>query len=416
MTIRKIRLLLGFLGTLVAAETLAGGLWLNEYGSPVQARAGAGAQAGTDDASAGFFNPAAMSRLDQPEIMLTGGVIYPTMEFDVDQAGTANGTGDGGDAGEWTPGGSLFYVHPLNDRWALGVSGVAMSGAGIDYQDDWAGRYQATDVDLLVAGLVPAISYRINDRFSVGLSLPVMYGDLTLKVAIPSPLDPVAGPDGNAKITGDDIQVGVTAGAMFEVSDRTRVGLIYQSKFDFEFDGDIEIDPVGYDVGVDTGLPLAAIVRLGLQHTFSDQIRGHLTLGWDDWSDLDNVMLSTSSGGAPLPRNWHDTYHSAVGLEYDLSRRWGLQGGVAYDTYPTNGADRTADMPMDRQIRYTLGAEYRRDNGMKIAASFVYADYGDGKINSARNPPLVGVQGEYDDNNIFFFSLSANWQLGSRQP
>jgi long-chain fatty acid transport protein len=366
-----LKTLLIVLSGFLTNQVLAGGLWLNEYGSPVQGRAGAGAQAGTDDASAGFFNPAAMSRLDESEIMLTAGIIYPTMEFNVDQGGALNGTGDGGDAGEPTPGGSLFYVHPLNDRWSLGLSGVALSGAGIDYDDDWAGRFQATEVDLLVIGLIPAISYRINDRLSVGVSVPVMYGDLTLKVAVPNPLDPVNGPEGQAKISGDDVEVAVMVGAMFELSQRTRLGLIYQSKFDFEFDGDIEIDPPDFEVGVDTELTFAPIVRFGLYHAFSDNLRGHMTLGWDGWSELDSVMLSTSSGGTALPRDWHDTYHSAAGVEYDFAGRWSIQGGVAYDTSPTNGMDRTADMPMDRQIRYAFGTKYRRDNGMTIGASLV---------------------------------------------
>ena len=406
------RKIVALLVTLASTQAIAGGLWINEYGSPVMGRAGAGAQAGTDDASAAFFNPATMSRLEQSDFMGTLGYIVPTMEFDVDLAGEVNGFGNGGNAGEESPMGSIFYVRPINEDWTVGISGIVLAGAGIDYNAGWAGRFHDDEVSLLIGGVIPAVSYQVTERFSIGVSVPVMYGDLDMKVSVPNPEDPVNGIDGQAEIKGDDTQVGVTVGLAFELTERTRMGAMYQSKFDFEFDGDVTISPVDFEVGVDTELTMAPIVRFGLTHEFTDQLRGHATLGWDGWSDLKSVNLSTSTGGGVLPRNWHDTYHSAIGLEYDLNQRFTLQGGLAYDTSPTNKNDRTADMPMDEQIRYALGAEYRRDSGMKLAASFVYADYGDGKIFSDRNPPLVGFSGKYKDNNIIFFALSANWPLG----
>ena len=398
--------------TLACSPAWAGGLWLNEYGSPVQGRAGAGAQAGTDDASTAFHNPAAMSRLDQSELMLTGGFVYPTTEYDIDRGSPANGNGNGGEAGETSPGGSLFYVHPLNDRWSFGFSGLALSGAGLDYDRDWAGRFQAQKVEILIAGVVPSVSYRINDRLSVGASVPVMYGDLTMKVAVPNPLDPANGAEGQAKIKGDDVQVGLGLGALFEISQSTRIGAYYQTGFDFEFGGDVTIEPPSFEVGVSTDVQFAPVIRASLSHDITRDLRGHLSFGWDGWSEMDNIMLSTSSGGSALPRNWHDTYHSAIGLEYQLNDAWKVQTGLAYDTDPTNAIDRTADMPMDSQTRYGFGVEHVRDSGLKLAASLVYADYGDGKINSARNPPAVGWSGELDDNDIVFFSLSADWTLG----
>ena len=39
--------------------------------------------------------------------------------------------------------------------------------------------------------------------------------------------------------------------------------------------------------------------------------------------------------------------------------RWLLQVGFSYDTSPVDSDDRTPDMPMDRQIRYTTGVQYK---------------------------------------------------------
>ena len=73
-------------------------------------------------------------------------------------------------------------------------------------------------------------------------------------------------------------------------------------------------------VGVNTEMTLADTIRVGVSHEFNEQWRGHVTVGWDNWSELGEILLSTSSGGAALPRNWEDTYHFAVGVEYDIDR------------------------------------------------------------------------------------------------
>ena len=47
----------------------AGGLWITEYGQPTMGRAGAGEEAGTDDATMALLNPAAMSRIKERSIL-----------------------------------------------------------------------------------------------------------------------------------------------------------------------------------------------------------------------------------------------------------------------------------------------------------------------------------------------------------
>jgi hypothetical protein len=77
-----------------------------------------------------------------------------------------------------------------------------------------------------------------------------------------------------------------------------------------------------------------------------------------------------------------------------------------------NKEDRMPDMAMDEQFRYAFGVEHRRDSGTTISASLVYADYGDAEIVSAKNPPVIGYSGEYNTNEILFFSLAFNFPLG----
>ena len=399
------------LATLVVCQAQAGGLWITEFGQPTQGRAGAGEEAGNGDATDAFLNPAAMVMLEKSEILISGGVIAANVEFDVESSGIANGDGDGGDAADPAPGGSVFYAHPINDKWSVGISGVALTGSLLDYDDDWAGRYQVQDVSILVVGLVPSVAYAVTEKLSLGLSVPIMYSQLDMDVAVPNFNTPTTGPDGKINLDGNDTQAAFTFSGLYQFSDSTRVGVRGTSRFEFEYDGDISADLLG-QVGVETQLTLAGLVRAGLSHDFSETWSGHLTWGWDNWSKMGDIFISTNSGGASLGRQWEDTYHYAVGADYRMNPRLTLRAGIAYDTDPTRAKDRTADMPLDRQIRYAIGGDYIRDSGMRVSGSLVYADYGDAEIDSDENLPAFGLKGKYETNQIWFASLSFNWPLG----
>jgi long-chain fatty acid transport protein len=266
-------------------------------------------------------------------------------------------------------------------------------------------------VSILVIGLVPSVAYQVTDKFSVGVSVPVMYSDLDMDIAVPNLMSPVEGPDGTVNVEGDDTQVAGTISFLYQFSDHTRLGGRATSKFDFEYGGNISADLLG-EVGVSTELTMADIVRVGLSHDFNEKWSGYATWGWDNWSELGAIFLSTNTGGAALPRNWEDTYHYSVGADYRLDQRWTLRAGVAYDTDPVDAKDRTADMPLDEQFRYAIGADYVRDSGMRISGSLVYADYGDAEIDSAKLPPVFALKGKYKDNEIWFANVSFNWPLG----
>lgn len=400
------------LGLGISAHVNAGGLWLSEYNQPTMGRAAAGEAAGSGDASDAFFNPASMSRHEESQLMVAGGLILPQVEFDVDQGSAINGTGDGGDAGDLTPSASVFYTRPLNERWSFGIGGLALTGSALDYDDDWVGRFQAKEVSLVVIGAVPSVSYRVNDKLSLGLAVPVMYSDLELKIAVPEIVTPAPIGEGRAKIDGDDIQVAASGSFHYAFNDRTAVGGRITSKFEFEYDGSVQTEFLR-EVGVSTELTLATIARLGLSHELNDRWSLYASLGWDNWSQMDEVFLSTSSNGASLPRNWEDTYHYGLGADYRLNERWTLRAGMAFDTSPIqDDEDRTADMPIDEQYRFAIGADQRRDNGSVISYSLVYADYGDARLENPDLLPVLGFTGDYDTNRIWFFSVSYNMGRG----
>ncbi|MDX2349025.1 MAG: outer membrane protein transport protein [Porticoccus sp.] len=395
--------------TLMPLTSMAGGLWLNEFGDPSQGRASAGSAAGTGDASNSAHNPAAMTRLDGDHVMVTGGFIHSNVEFDVKSNGILNGDGDGGSLGDTIPIGSVFYTSQLNDKTWLGVSFGGWAGAGLDYDNDWAGRVQTTEVELTAMVLMPSVGYKLTDQLSVGIGLPIMYTELEMDLAAPQ------GPglnDGTAKLDGDDVAVALNLSVSYDYNDTTRIGAIYNSEFEAEYSGRVKTTG-DVNTSTDTELTFAAKVRVSLSHDMTDSTTGHLSWGWEDWSAMDDVIISAENGGASLPKKWEDTYHYAVGLTHTISDTWRINTGIAYDTNPVDKTDRTADLPVDRQVRYAFGVEHTPSKGPSIAASLVYVDLGSAAIESdgLGDGGLTGYSGDFGSNDLFLFSISANWDL-----
>jgi long-chain fatty acid transport protein len=248
----------------------------------------------------------------------------------------------------------------------------------------------------------PSIAYRANNWLSLGGGPQVMYADLELKTKAPPPIG-----NGEVKIDGNDVAFGFGLGALFEVSDWTRLGILYQSQIEPEFSGDVKFSggAVNADAGVDTKITLAQFIKISGYHELNDRWALLGTVGWEDWSAFKDVNISTDRGSQKIPRDWKDTWKFAAGVHFRPVDKWLLQLGFSYDTSPVDSDDRTPDMPIDRQIRYATGVQYKWSDRLSVGGEFVYADYGKAKIDNDL------LKGDYKRNDIFFFAMNANWKF-----
>jgi long-chain fatty acid transport protein len=343
-----------------AGVVQAGGLYLNEFATPSMGTAGAGGEAWGNDASTAFafHNPAGMTRLEGHQLSLGIGLGKGSTEFDAN-GNTPFGGGNGSDAAGLVPLLGSHGVLSLTEDLKLGFSVFSVAGAALDYKNNWAGRYQNQDVSILTVTANPTIAYQVTDWLSVAGGVMVTYADLDFKLAVPP------GGAGNAKIDGDDITHGFNFGAMFDLSPQTRIGVIYVSEQEIDFDGNLKVNPAGINVGSTTSLNLAQAVRVGGYHEIDDQWAILGTVGWEDWSTMDSLF---------------------VNAHYKPVDDWLLQAGVTYDTSPVDAKDRTADMPIDRQIRFALGAQHQLSETMTVGGAVEYVETS-GALGSATLTP-----------------------------
>ena len=388
----------------MALPALAGGIYANEMGTPEMGTAGAGAEAVALDASTAipFYNPAGMTRLEGHQFIVAAGVLAASVEFEPAPETTFSG-GDGGQAAGPLPILTVAYVHSFSERLKFGAALFAAAGAGVEYDTDWVGRKQAQTSEIAALSLSPTLAYRISDLVSIAGGVNFMATTFLLKVE---------GARAGSQITidGTDTAFSFNFSLLFEPSDRTRVGVTYMSETEFDYAGDLTRVPGSLTAPTNTTLSLVQFARVGAYHDISSKVAILGTLGWEDWSAMENQFVSVGAVGTlPIPRNWEDTYRYGLGLHYRVGDPWLIRFGVSYDTSPTRAVDRTADLPVDTQLR--LGAGFQHETSDRFAYGFqlVYVDLGDAEIDSSG--PLEDLVGKYKSNEYLAAAFNFEWRF-----
>lgn len=397
MRIRTVAVMAFGLGLVLASgPARAGGLYINEFPTRAMGTAGAGAQALADDAATAWYNPAGMTRIQGHALMGGFGGVVSDIQFDPDALSPVPGN-DGGQQGGFGPVIGAYYVHSLSERWKLGADLNAISGAVLDPDNDWTGRLQNQETAILIMELGLEVAFRVNDWFSIGAGPRFQYSMLDYTVSSPRGIqvnfDQI-----------DDFLVTWKAGLLFEPSERTRIGFLFFGKSEPDFSGDVKFRPTPIEANVNTSIVLPRAVRGSVYHELNDAWALMATVGWEQWSDFPSQYVSIGPASGNIPRNLDDTWYFGLGVHWRPVDRWLLTAGAAYDTNPASRQDRTADMPLDRQIRGAFGAYYDYSENLQVGGAFTYANYGKAAISNST------LRGDFDRNDLYFFTVVFNWK------
>ena len=417
---------LGLLLPAVSAE--AAGLWLYEMGTPDVGTASAGMASRAADGATAFANPAGMTRLKESQLMVGIQPMYANIKFDTEQA--TYGGGDGGNAGGFVPTGSLSYVHSVSEKLKLGFTGGSYLGLGVQFENDWAGRYYVQKEEFLTLFANGAVGYRVNDWLSVGGGVSLLYGKLEAETAINNRLDNA--PDGRLKLKADDTAFSWNLGVLVEPTAATRVGLTFISKADLKFKDTPSIRGAGPILNA--ALQLSGIsgaqtafdftlpdqLMLSVHHQLNPDLALMADLGWQNWSQFGEIGLSidtTTAAGNNLSRsttadaNFQDTWHTALGARYRLDPRWSVSAGFAYDSSPVKNSDRSIVLPLDRQYRYAVGLQYDLRKDLTLGAAYEYMDAGSAPVDQTGGLLKGDLKGDLKDDVFHILALSANWKF-----
>ena len=411
-----VMLLFALILFLAVGPVHAGGLWLYEEATPDMGVGGAGRQAAGFDASTASGNPAAMTRLDRSQI--EGGIlgIYPDSKFNVKNS--SFGDNGGGNAGYFSPVPTLYYVHSVSPDFKLGIGVGSYFGLGLNYSNEWAGKYYVQSASFTTAAINPTIGYKIADWLSVGGGVSVVQGKLTERVAVNTLLEPG---DGRLKYDASDVGYGYNLGVLFELSPQTRVGVTYVSQVNLDFKDDLRFKNMEgtllgaalnasglLDAQLKINVTIPAQLSLGAYQAITDKLALVGTVNWQNWSKFGEPEIAVADSITVTANlDYQDTYHAGIGVYYRVADPWLLMAGFGYDTSPTSSSsDRSPVLPLGATFRYAAGVQYDWNKDFSVGAAYTLLDAGSAKVNKTGGPLKGDLEGEYDTNFIHAFNLN----------
>ncbi|MET1078032.1 MAG: outer membrane protein transport protein [Pseudomonas sp.] len=370
----------------VAGHSLANGIAINEQSVSGMGTAFAGRSSSAQDASTVFGNPAGLAKLKRREV--SGGMAVVDASVDIHDA---QGPADSSNKGDMVPFAAVpfgYFATPLNDDWHFGFGLYVPFGVISDYEKSFQGRYKGLYSKVQVVTLQPTLSYKVNERVSVGFgpTFNTIDGKLTNNLATKGLLG--AERDTKLSIKGNDTALGYNLGVLVDLTPSTAWGLTYHSKVDYSLEGHTQVSnaPAGlnlngnYDAGLDISLPES--VDTSLTH----QLDEHWTLyggaTWTRWSRLEQILvenqgvpaLGQSLGFGTLTEQlqWEDTWSYALGAAYQLNPQWVLRAGLALDAAPTTNAQRSVRIPVGNRKVVSLGAGWSPNPDLTVDIAYSY--------------------------------------------
>ena len=387
---------------LVLGTMALGAAPLLQAGSPALT----GLVAEADNAESAFSAPAGMSRLDGTHITVQTMYIVSLADFELDQDQTTipGGNPDKGEDPMIIP--SIYYVRQFDDRWHGGLSLTVPSGFGSDYGGTWSGRYETVDFSLVYVALTPAVSYRVNDKLSLGVAMGINYTAEDSEVKIPQP-----GGERDGKITSDldGVGVNVTLSLLYQFTDRTRAGISWTSDSDADLEGNVRLrnlepgfDKVATKLGIkniNTKITNTLPQRLlaGIYHEFDSGNYFTVDGMWMKFSDfsVSNIELNGNDVNVSIPEIYNDIYAGTVGMGFPANERLTYKIGAMYVSKAVDDEDRNFSIRMDRMWGVGAGVSYVLNNGNTVDLNANVINVGDASVDQ----PSIGGQvvGENDD-------------------
>jgi long-chain fatty acid transport protein len=457
LTFRLLAAALTFAIAALPAPVFASGFQLVEQNASGLGNAYAGQAAGVKNASAIYYNPAALTRVPGWNIVASVEPIGIGTTF-TDTGSTRPSLGgvpfpvpagsEGGDAGGWIPVPNAYVSGQLGERAWVGISVNVPFGLETDWADDWMGRFHANKSKVQTIKINPTIAFKVSDVLSLGvganyqhlkadLGQNVAYGGIayygalgsltaaglppaaaiaTLNAALVPQLPSGVATEAPALITGDSNAWGWNAGALLTLGEQAHLGVSYRSKVKHDVEGTVEF----------TGLPTLSLpgalapiastlnarfangpvtTEIELPDTFSaalaweneklEILADWTYTRWDVLQSLDIRREGQSDLFSSVTLKFENTWRAGLGANFKLNDAWKLRLGTAYDTAPVQDEFRTPRLPDTDRIWAAGGFEWTLSQKAKIDVGYahLFIDDASSNLKNQETPTSTPVGG-----------------------
>lgn len=397
---------------LAAGGANAAAFQLAEVSTSGLGRAYAGEAAIADNASVVATNPALMSLFKTAQFS-TGGVYVDSrinMNGDVDSSAiishmiksTKNGSASQRNVvpGAFVP--NLYFVAPVNDKFALGAGMNVNFGLKSEYDDSYNAGVFGGKTDLTAINLNLSGAYRVTEGLSLGLGVNAVYAkaqvernagiivdsakDSQVQGALSVLREPLR--DLHKHLPSKDKSVvslqdraawgfGWNAGVMYQFNEANRIGLAYHSKVDVDFTDrtatSFEANVINAGKTGNLTLTLPDYLELSGFHQLTDKLAVHYSYKYTHWSRLTKLHASFEDGKNAFDKELQYSNNSrvALGASYNLDEKLTLRAGIAYDQAASRH-QRSAAIPDTDRTWYSLGATYKFTPNLSVDLGYAY--------------------------------------------
>ncbi len=383
---------------LMASQAWGAGFQIQEQNVTNLGTAYAGTAALAADASTAYYNPAAMTRIKDHQLVVAGALIAADVNYNpiitTNNAGTAIPSRGEEDGDKLASVPSMHYIAPINHCIYLGLSVTAPFGLATEYSENSNLRYAATRSELKTIDISPSIAYRFNDHFSFAVGADAMWA----KAHLDSQIALASTGDGFQRNTAEDWGWGYHLAMLYEMTERTRFGINYRSHVNFNTHGESEQMAPASQGFARTTYPAHAAVTLpetlyvSAYHAFNDKFAVMADINWTNWSRFKTLRLRYDAPPAALGNltfgrtnsdtfeHWDDATRVAVGMEYTPCDKYKLRFGLAWDETPVPNEFRTARVPDSDRIWVGVGLGFALSKNMWVDLGYAHIFFEDADL------------------------------------
>ena len=360
---------------LAPAAAHAAGYSIYEQGAAALGMAGAYV-ASAHDASAQFYNPAALTHIKGKQLMFGGTWLTTNTSF----AGVAPYPGYGVteemEKGSFFPP-TVYWTNQLGAKWAYGVGLNSPFGLGVEWKDpnQFTGREIVTKATLQTLGVSFDMAWAVREHLSLAAGPNVLYAKVELN-NIGTHLSTGGQPVNvtNAKLESDMTPgYGFNLAALATPAPNFKLGLSYKSKITVDINdgrakftqiatGDAALDAAvaaGMPVnqGVKTQLVFPASFTFGLAWDPAPEWTYEVDGVWTGWSAFEKLPLTFATDASlntDLIENYGDQYQVRAGAEH-RGESWNYRLGYYYDQAAAPAESVTPLLPDATRNGFTLG-------------------------------------------------------------
>jgi long-chain fatty acid transport protein len=273
------------------------------------------------------------------------------------------------------------------------------------------GRYYVQESAFLTLNLSPSVAYRVTDWLSVGAGLILQFASLKTTAAVNNALPGLA--DGQFEYKDDSWGVGGNVGILIEPWKGTRFGLVYNTPIEQTFTDVPTFSGLGpglqaaltasgvLGAAVETEMTIPQGVMFSAYHQFNDQWAVMGNVGWQNWTEFGQVPISISAATSTTlveDMNFDDTVHVAIGAHFRFHPKWRATAGFAYDSSPVEDTNRSINMPLDRQFRYSAGLIHEWSDRVTLGLAYTFMHAGSAPVTQTRGPLSGTISGDFSSN------------------